>query len=181
MSEIAIIGGGIGGLCTAIALRNHGFQPVVYEQTAELRPVGSGIWIPPNGMAALDQLGIADDIEHEGISLTGIEIESQDGHTLMSANLRATAAKLGVDRPMISIRRADLQRLLLTCLPDGVIQLEKECVAVDSSEPTVTFSDNTRIEPSLVIGADGVRSAVRSGLFPDVSVQYAGEIGRAHV
>jgi 2-polyprenyl-6-methoxyphenol hydroxylase-like FAD-dependent oxidoreductase len=53
MGDIAIVGSGIGGLCTAIALRDRGFDPVVYEAVEELRPIGFGIGIMPNGICAL--------------------------------------------------------------------------------------------------------------------------------
>jgi 2-polyprenyl-6-methoxyphenol hydroxylase-like FAD-dependent oxidoreductase len=176
MDEIAVIGGGIGGLCTAIALRNRGYQPQVYEQTAEFRPVGSGIWIPPNGMAALDRLGTADTIEDAGVSLDGTEIESNAGTTLMSADLTAHAQELGIGRALTSIRRPTLQEELLSCLPSESVHLDMECVEIDSTGPTVAFADGTSISPTLVIGADGVRSAVRSSLFPDVSIRFAGAV-----
>lgn len=176
MSEITIVGGGIGGLCTAIGLRQQGFEPTIYERAAELRHGRSGIWILPNGMAALDRLGIADEVEREGISLDGTELHSQAGRRLVSANLRATAQRLGLNHPMVSIRRAALLRILQSSLPDSDIRLGRQCTGVDPASSTITFADGTEQTAQLVIGADGIGSVVRTALFPDVSVRYTGAV-----
>ena len=176
MTEIAIIGGGIGGLCTAIGLLDRGFDLVVYEATNELRPVGSGITIPPNGMEALSRLGVADSIAEEGTTIDQTELRTPDGASFMSMDFQAQAEQLGLNHASVTIHRGDLQGILSDRLPADVIQLGKECVGVDPFSPTVQFASGEEIEPELIVGADGAGSAVRDSLFPETELRYADEI-----
>jgi 2-polyprenyl-6-methoxyphenol hydroxylase-like FAD-dependent oxidoreductase len=64
--DVVIVGGGIGGLAAAVALRGRGFAPRLYEAAPELREVGAGIWVPPNAMQVLARLGLAEAVAREG-------------------------------------------------------------------------------------------------------------------
>ena len=70
-NEIAIVGGGVCGLTTAVALEQRGLSPTVYEAAAEYRPVGAGILLQTNAMLVFDRLGIADSIRDAGTQLDG--------------------------------------------------------------------------------------------------------------
>src|SRR6185503_4330194 len=72
MRKGIIIGGGIGGLSTAIALLKKGIQVDVYEQSAEIKEVGAGVWVAPNGLKVFSRLGIADEIMKAGRPLNKI-------------------------------------------------------------------------------------------------------------
>ncbi|MFC7193142.1 FAD-dependent monooxygenase [Halocatena marina] len=176
MSRIAIIGSGIGGLCTALALRDHGFDPVVYEAADELRPVGSGIGITPNGMQALDRLDVAAAIIARGVTLDQMEIRTANGQTLTSMDLNDHTARIGLDHNLMAIHRAELQAVLANRLPAEVLQLGRECIDVNADQPVIHFADGTEISADLIIGADGVNSTVRASLFPNISPQYAGDV-----
>ncbi|MCU4971247.1 FAD-dependent monooxygenase [Halobacteria archaeon AArc-m2/3/4] len=174
--SISILGGGIGGLCAALALRQVGFEPTVYERTDELRPVGSGIWIPPNGMAALEVLGVAEAVEERGVALDRTVIRTTTGRTLTSTDLRARASAVGLERTMVSIRRSALQDVLVDRLPNDSLELGMEGAAVDPERPAIRFADGTERTADLVVGADGIRSITRRTLFPEQSVRYAGGV-----
>lgn len=176
MADIAIVGGGIGGLCTAIGLLNRGFDPVVYEAAEELRPIGSGIGIAPNGMEALARLDVADAVVDHGNTLDRTELQTTDERSFMSVDLRTQSEQLGLSHVMVAIHRADLQAILSDQLPTDVLQLDMDCVSVDPDRPAIRFATGAETTPELVIGADGVGSTVRSSLFPGTEPRYAGEV-----
>lgn len=165
-----MVGGGIGGLALAIACRRRGIDVSVYEAAEEMRAVGAGIWIPPNGTAALRRLGVADRVVDEGVVLDGTAVETTSGTELTTASFR------DADEPMVCVHRATLHRGLRDELPDDVLHLGRECVDVHRREDgaAATFADGTTVEVDLLVGADGVDSTVRTVLFPDVTPEYAG-------
>ena len=77
--QIAIVGGGIGGLTAALALRARGLNVTVYEQADELREIGAGISIFPNAMLLLHRIGLADQIEKIGCPMTGLVMRTSTG------------------------------------------------------------------------------------------------------
>jgi NADPH-dependent 2,4-dienoyl-CoA reductase/sulfur reductase-like enzyme len=85
--RIAIIGGGIGGLTTAIALLKKGHEVRVFGEADELREVRAGIWVPPNAMQVLDRLGLGSAVEAAGVLLRRIEIRTEDGAVLQAIDL----------------------------------------------------------------------------------------------
>src|SRR6476620_446373 len=106
MTRILIIGGGIGGLTAALALRQRGIAAEVYEAAPELRPVGKGIWVPTNAMQVLDRLGVAAAVRRAGWPLDRIQLRAADGGLLTDFDLRAFTAKYG--HTTVSIHRAEL-------------------------------------------------------------------------
>jgi 2-polyprenyl-6-methoxyphenol hydroxylase-like FAD-dependent oxidoreductase len=159
--KILVIGGGIGGAATALALHRAGFEPVLYERTEKLREVGAGIALWANATHVLKQLGVLDDALRVGDVVTNYQFLSQTGKELVN---------LGVNRhevPAIGIHRADLQALLWQKLPS------KQCVlgqAFEQFEQVGTkvrthFAGGLVDEGDALIGADGLRSRVRAQLF----------------
>lgn len=119
MKKILVIGGGIGGLTTAIALQQKGFDAHVYESAAELQPIGKGIWVPTNAMLVLERLGLADAVVHSGVPLERIELRDKADGILLSLNLREVETKYG--HTTVSIHRATLQRRLVERTPEDEI------------------------------------------------------------
>jgi 2-polyprenyl-6-methoxyphenol hydroxylase-like FAD-dependent oxidoreductase len=170
-TEIAIIGGGICGLTTAIALERRGFKPTVYESTETYRPAGAGILLQTNALSVLAKIGIADRIRSCGAEISEVPFRSRDGTHLLSFDLEFEENRYG--HRFIAIHRGKLQELLLAEL-DTTVRTGKECVSISTPEtPAVTFSDGATIRPDVVIGADGIGSVVRSELYPDATPRPA--------
>ncbi|MEA1932424.1 MAG: FAD-dependent monooxygenase [Euryarchaeota archaeon] len=163
-TEVAIIGGGICGLTTAIALENRGFEPTVYESTETYRPVGAGILLQTNALSVLDSIGLAARIEASGIEIDAVPFLSPDGSRLFGFDLAFERDRFG--HGFVAIHRAKLQELLLDEL-ETTVRTGMECVSVTEPEtPTVAFSDGSTVSPDCVIGADGIGSAVRAEICP---------------
>ena len=108
--KIGIIGGGISGLTTALALHKLGIQSVVYEQANELNEVGAGIWLQPNAIKVLDWLGIKDKIKALGIELNRMEITNTQ--LVPFKKIKNDIVQDEAGNKTIAIHRARLQKLL---------------------------------------------------------------------
>ncbi len=175
MSRVLVIGGGIGGLTLAVALRAKGLDAEVYEAAPALKPVGKGIWVPTNAMQVLGRIGLADAVTAEGCSLQRIQVRTTGGATLMDVDVTRFAVKYG--HPTISIHRADLVRVLSDALPPGTVHLGKRLVDFSPAGESVTarFADGGAATGDVLVGADGLRSLVRDKLFPGVGLRYGGQ------
>jgi 2-polyprenyl-6-methoxyphenol hydroxylase-like FAD-dependent oxidoreductase len=161
--RIAIIGGGIGGLTAALALRQFGFEPQVFEQAPELLEVGSAIIMWPNAMRVLHQLGLSDMVRHDGGVLEQARWLNRDGQLLNHFALPKT------DLPAIVLHRAHLQQALLGALPSASIHLGHVFEACEQNSDVVVakFANGTSLEFDLLIGADGLHSRLRAQLLND--------------
>ncbi|MDX1383011.1 MAG: FAD-dependent monooxygenase, partial [Thermoanaerobaculia bacterium] len=162
MSEtrVLVAGGGIGGLCAAIALRRLGVAVEVAERMGGFRPVGAGITLQPNAMAVLEALGV-DIPADEGFPLGGVALVDHRGRPLV-----AGAPAAGLATTSLNVRRAALHDALLKAVGDTPIHLGREVVRVreTSGRLEVGFTDGDGGVWDLVIGADGLRSRVRDSL-----------------
>lgn len=173
--QIAIVGGGIGGLTAAIALQQRGFSVRVYEAAAAWQPVGKGIWLPTNALQALDRLGLSAPLTRRGCALAKIEILDRRDGLLQQVDLRLIAEWLG--HTTLSIRRADLHQVLRDHLLPGTCQLDRRCTGFtqDDQHVTIHFADGSKTVADLLIGADGLHSIIRQTLFPGIAVRYSGQ------
>ena len=182
--NICVVGGGIGGLATAVALQRRGFDVHVYESAAELGSVGKGIWVPTNAMLVLDRLGLGDAVAARGVALGRIEVRDKDGGVLQAVDLGDVHARFG--RTTVSILRAELQAVLVGALRAGTLHLGKRCIKVDSNDSgaVASFDDGTHAEGDVLVGADGIRSVAREAVSPKVPLRYSGQtcyLGVAHL
>ena len=157
MPDIAIIGGGIGGLSTAIALSQQGFDVELFEQAPVLLDLGAAIALWPNAMRALQHLEIADKVLDAAGVITQIHWLAHNGQRINSIQLPQS------ETPAVALHRADLQRILLNSLPSPLVHLGYSFVdsKQSSNSTTVAFDNQPSISCRYVIGADGVHSDVR--------------------
>ena len=161
--QIAIIGGGIGGLTAALALRQFGFEPQVFEQAPELLEVGAAIIMWPNAMRVLHKLGLSEMVSHDGGVLEEGRWLNQDGRLLNHFALPKS------DLPAIVLHRARLQEELLRALPAESIHLGHVFESFEQHPDVVVakFADGSSLEVDLLIGADGLHSRLRGHLLND--------------
>jgi salicylate hydroxylase len=165
--RIVIVGGGIGGLTAAVALHRRGFEVAVYERSPRLEEVGAGLQIGPNAVKVFRALGLESELEAIAFQPTNqLSIQWDDASLRHRVPLRSIAtAQYGA--PYMTMHRAHLHGLLIGALPDGVIHLDASCTgAITTGRSAVArFSDGSEVEADAVIGADGIRSAIRAQLF----------------
>lgn len=168
-----IIGGGIGGLATALALKQIGVTVEVYERVALLREVGAGLSLWANAMKALRYLGLAQALRTFALPETAGGIHTPSGALLMSTTNAQLAANFG--EVSVMVHRAQLHDLLRNALGQE-LYLGMECVAVSEEAPgvRVRFRNGAEATGDLVIGADGLHSQVRAGLHGVQPPRYAG-------
>jgi 2-polyprenyl-6-methoxyphenol hydroxylase-like FAD-dependent oxidoreductase len=172
MTGIAIIGGGIGGLSAAIALRQYGFDSEVFEQAPALLDLGAAIALWPNAMRALQHLGIAEKILDAAGVMNEIRWLTHEGKTLNQVRIG------NPQTPAVAVHRADLQRILLATLPSSAISLGHSFLKQDQATDTTaaTFSNGRSIVCRFLIGADGIHSNVRAQVVENDAPHFRGYI-----
>lgn len=160
-----VVGAGVGGLSAAAALRQAGFEAVVYERAPELLDVGC-VQLWTNGMVALDELGVADTIYERGLELHTQEFRSARGRVMFSAAVADIARQHGT-LPPANIRRLDLIKTVFEALDPGVVQFGTACTSFeqDAEGVTVRLADGREERCGVLIGADGIGSSIRGQLF----------------
>lgn len=173
--KIIIIGAGIGGLTTAIALIQKGFSVEIYEASQELLPVGAGIVLASNVLQILERLNMLADIQARGEMLHAMNITDGKGKLIQKADLKKVEEKFG--KGVLGIHRARLQAGLLANLPENIVHLGKKSVSITQNKDkvTVVFEDGTQAEGDICIGADGLRSVVRKSIFGEIPLRYSGQ------
>ncbi len=179
--RILIAGGGIGGLSAAAALLQRGIDVAVYEQAAELKEVGAGIQISPNGNKVLDALGVFQRLK--ALSCDPVRKEFRLWSTgkpwPMFSLGRTVIERYGY--PYLTVYRPDLHDALL----DRVRALKPDAIHLDSpvagceqtaDSATLILKNGDRIQGDALIGADGVRSVVRNALWGNTDPAFSGMV-----
>jgi 2-polyprenyl-6-methoxyphenol hydroxylase-like FAD-dependent oxidoreductase len=174
--KIAIIGGGIGGLTAAVALARKGLAAEVYEQAPVLEEAGAGVGLWPNAMTALELLGLSGKVARLAVTVTRQGLRRSDGTWLMSFSGDVMAQRWGSG--VVLVHRAELQQLLAAELDPSVIHLGARCTGLSDGGQAVTahFADGREAHADVLVGADGVHSAVRAALFGPARMRYRGYI-----
>jgi 2-polyprenyl-6-methoxyphenol hydroxylase-like FAD-dependent oxidoreductase len=175
MSDRAlVVGAGIGGLATAIALQRSGRDVLVLERATELWEIGAGISLWPNAVKALRRLDLGDAVEAAGAPAHDAALRSWRGAQLGASITTQLQGRFGA--PLVLVHRARLQAVMRRALGPSALRLGAECAAVtqDEREATVRLTDGEVERASVLIGADGLRSRVRAALFADGPPRYAG-------
>ncbi len=176
-SRIAVIGGGIGGCTAAHALLQKGFDVHVYEAQPELKEIGAGVALGPNGMKALRAIGLEQAVRDVAYQGDYQYLLSWQSGRVISKSSRSDAEKR-YGAAGCSVHRADLLDVLSAHLPKEAVSLGARGAEVDThgNVAWARFRDGTEIEADAIIGADGIHSAVRASLFGADAPRFTGKI-----
>jgi salicylate hydroxylase len=177
MTRVAIIGGGIGGLTAAHALCRRGIEVAIYESAPELREIGAGVALGPNAMKVLRSLGLEDDVRAiAGRWDWALTRNGKTGRVISKTGREQQASLFG--SAGATAHRADLLDVLSNSVPSELVTLGTRCVGVEPDGPVAVarFEDGAEVEADLIVGADGIHSAVRASLFGPDAPRFTGKI-----
>jgi 2-polyprenyl-6-methoxyphenol hydroxylase-like FAD-dependent oxidoreductase len=169
-----VIGAGPAGLTAAIALRRVGVEVEIYERALAGREIGAGLTLWPNAMKALETIGAADVVRAAGAPCDGIALYSWRGDVLNRTPRDLMERRFG--GAGVALHRAELIEALRSLLEPAGPRYGTACVGVRSDAEAVTaaFEDGHAARADLLVGADGIHSLVRAGLFAGTGLRYAG-------
>jgi salicylate hydroxylase len=171
----AVVGGGIGGLAAAAALTRAGVEAAVYEQAPEIGEIGAGVLIGPNSVRLLHRLGLAAAIDEVGGWVgEGSTYYRHDGTKVapvMTTDSSGWAAMYGM-------HRADLVDVLRRAVPGNRVHPGHRAVSFeqDAEKARVTFENGAVAEADVVIGADGIHSAMQRFVTGQATPVFSGQI-----
>ncbi|MBO2454430.1 FAD-dependent monooxygenase [Actinomadura barringtoniae] len=168
-----VVGGGIGGLAAARALIGRGWDVEVLERAAAFDEVGAGLSLWPNGVRALDALGLGDQLRDRALAETAGGIRDSAGRWLSRTDLDEFNRRYG---PVVMLHRADLLEIMRDAVPGEALRVDVEVKEIRDAGDHVEVVHTGGVERAdLVIGADGIHSAVRHSVWPDApEPKYAG-------
>lgn len=174
--SIAVIGGGISGLATALYLHREGLTCKVYEAVPEIKPIGVGINLLPHAVRCLFELGIGEECARKGVEPKEFLFFTKNGQLIHSEPCGRLA---GYKFPHLSMHRADVHEVMFAAVrerlgPDAIV-LGHRCTRIDQDDQGVTihFEDPRNGKPlepvkaGIAIGCDGLHSAVRRQFYPN--------------
>jgi 2-polyprenyl-6-methoxyphenol hydroxylase-like FAD-dependent oxidoreductase len=172
--RVLVVGAGIGGLATVIALRQAGIEAELFEAAPDLRAiqVGYGIHLWPNALRVLRGLGVADKVQARSEQFERMHFETSNGRTLFDFALQEAEAVVG--EPVVGILRSELHAVLVEAVGEDAIRFGTalESYEEDGQGVTARFADGSEARGDVLIGADGVRSSARQQLFDDGPPRY---------
>ena len=176
MTTVAIIGGGVGGLTAYIALLKAGIEATVFEQAPAFARVGADLNLTPNAVRALDGLGLGDAVRTTAARPAFRLSRTWDTGEETSRLPMSDEAERKYGSPQLTIHRAELLNALLESVdPEGLVfgkQLDKIVDHGHANE--LVFADGTTFDADVVVGSDGIHSAVRTALFGPDNPVYTG-------
>ncbi|SHN44615.1 FAD-dependent monooxygenase [Cryptosporangium aurantiacum] len=164
MGTAAVVGAGIGGLATAIALRRDGWDVTVFERWPRIVELGTAIGLWPDAQRTLDRLGLGERIRAVGVPYRQGAVRTRRGWRIARLPLKRIEKHGGA--PVLMVPRTTLITTLADAIPSDVVR----------TGVTITDPDRLRRDHDLVVGADGYRSIVRDAFFPGVRARYLGVV-----
>jgi salicylate hydroxylase len=173
---ISVLGAGIAGLATAVALARRQLPCRVFEQAPELTAVGAGIQLSPNCVKLLHRWGLGDALRETAVRAEAVEMRRWSDNSLLRRTPLGAESEERFGAPYYTVHRADLHRALLERVPADTVRLNARCTAVRQHTDGVdlSFADGSRHTAGLLIGADGIKSVTRSVLVSDTP-RFSGE------
>lgn len=171
--KVSIIGAGIGGLTLALALEQRGIVAEIFEATPSFRPVGAGLILAINAMQVYERLKIVSQLQARGRALEALHVTSPQLKPYSSSSFLPFEEQYGLSA--LTIHRAELHEALRNELKQTPIHLGKR-LARCTPQPTGTlleWEDGSTHHAEILIGADGIHSAVRAAIFPAVKERFA--------
>ena len=172
MSEILVVGGGIGGLTLALELRRRDIACRVFEAAPQINAVGVGVNLLPHATKILFELGLEPALARAAVETAASHFYNRFGQLIYQEPLGRRA---GLGWPQLSIHRADLQQALMARA--GKVELGRQCTGFeqDAQGVTLRFADGSSARGAAAIGCDGIHSVLRRQLFPqDGPPRYSG-------
>ncbi len=159
--KIVIIGAGMGGLATGIALKQAGYEVEIYDRVSELRAAGAAISLWSNGVKVLNRMGLGSALAKVGGQMERMAYYSHTGEKLTDFSLDPLVKRVG--QQPYPVARTDLQQMLLETFGRDQVFLNAKCVDIQQTQDRamVSFADGRIATGDLVIGADGTHSTIR--------------------
>ena len=174
VKKVAIIGAGPAGLAAAIALKKQGFEVNVYEKARTFRPIGAGLTLSPNGLRSLEAIepDVVKQLKLQGSQIKRFKIRTSGGFPIITQRMTGNE----YNQPFLAIRWFSLQEILRSKLPADNLHLNHRLIDCEQNDQSVTlfFENNKNITVDLLIGADGIHSAVRKQMFNVEAPAYGG-------
>jgi salicylate hydroxylase len=174
--KVVIIGAGIGGLTAAVALGRRGCEVALYERAARLEEVGAGLQIGPNAVKVFRALGLEDALRRHAFEPTYMVSLTWDEARLRHREPLKTVASAQYGAPYMTAHRADIHNMLRGAFGDTPLRLAANCVGADTLNDgaVARFADGSAVEADAVVGADGIRSAIRAQNFGADQARFTG-------
>ncbi|MCU0238414.1 MAG: FAD-dependent monooxygenase [Pyrinomonadaceae bacterium] len=168
--SVGIIGGGIGGFTTAVALQKYGIDATIYERAEKVRELGAGMILWVNSARVMNELGLLKKIIEFGGATDNFLIRKSNGEILLKIAIG------DFDVPSVCLPRANLLSILVSIFPSEKIKLSYEFQSLEQTkqEVLVRFTNGEIAKHDLLIGADGLRSRVRQQVFGKSEPIYRG-------
>lgn len=178
--RVLIAGGGLGGIATALALQHKGIDSVVFERAPRLRDGGAGLHIFTNGMLALAALGVADQAAKIAPAQSVCRFATSTGRVIGEYPVGGFVERYG--QPTVAISRSHLHGILRDAVAAPIVTgADVTGYTEHAGGVTVHFADGSSEDGDLLVGADGIRSAVRTQLLGPQPPDYTGYIAwRGH-